>query len=77
MTDPIQLPSPVDAAKVDEWVAARLKTKGLQRRAKLERDLPKELVIDGSAFLTIEHSLSRMVKAERVRMHPNGVELRK
>lgn len=74
MSDEIKLPSPVEPARVDAWILARLKVKGPQRRAKLERDLPKELT-GQSAFLAIEASLVRLQNAGSVRCHRQMWEL--
>jgi hypothetical protein len=59
------LPSSLQPASVDKWVVARLMTKGAQRRASLERDLPKDLAGD-SAFKAIDAALLRLRNAGRV-----------
>lgn len=60
MRDPVELPSPVEPAKVDAWVLEQLQ-KGERKRSKLERDLPTDLR-GSSAFLAISHSLIRLQK---------------
>jgi hypothetical protein len=74
VNNPIDLPSPALAAKVDEWVLSRLRREPAQR-ARLERDLPNELREHGSAYLTVKASILRLQNAGSVRMVNNRVEL--
>jgi hypothetical protein len=74
VNEPIELPSPALAAKVDSWVLSRLQREPVQR-ARLERDLPGELRVHGSAYLAIKGSLERLQNAGTVRLVNNRVEL--
>jgi hypothetical protein len=78
VNEPLDLPSPAAdtvalAAAVDRWLVDRLKKGGIQR-AKLERDLPKELAGD-SAFRAVDASLMRLRNAGQVRLVNNRFEL--
>jgi hypothetical protein len=74
VNEPIELPSPALAAKVDAWVLERLRREPVQR-ARLERDLPGELRVHGSAYLAVKASLERLQNAGTVRLVKNRVEL--